>query len=318
MATTQFKGGKGLQPCWDPTSENRTQLLMIDISRAQFNAKTDEEDPTYVELPSEMGTAPGTCGFLRRHMYGTRRAAEGWTDECSTSMTDAGFIQGIASPCVFHHPTRNIVCSVHGDDFTAAGPKPELDWFEATLRKSYEFTVGGRLGPGPTDDKETIVLGRVIRWTDDGIEYEADPRQVEALISELQLVGEAVKGVLTPGVKVLSHQVQSETVLPESEHTRFRGLAARAKIRVADHPDIVYSAEEICRRMAKPAELATQALKRLGRYLKKHLRMVFSFPSQTASSIEVYSDTDWAGSVRTRKSTSGSCMIIGSHVIKFW
>ena len=68
---------------------------------------------------------------------------------------------------------------MHGDDFTAAGPKPELDRFEATLKKSYELTVGGRLGPGPTDDKETIVLGRVIRWTDEGIEYEADPRQVE-------------------------------------------------------------------------------------------------------------------------------------------
>ena len=28
MATTKFEGGEGLQPCWDPTSENRTQLLM--------------------------------------------------------------------------------------------------------------------------------------------------------------------------------------------------------------------------------------------------------------------------------------------------
>ena len=77
--------------------------------------------------------------------------------------------------CVFQHPTRNIVCSVHGDDFTAAGPKSELDWFEAMLKNSYELTVGGRLGPGPKDDKEVIVLGRVIIWTDQGIEYEADP-----------------------------------------------------------------------------------------------------------------------------------------------
>ena len=182
MATTKFEGGKGLQLCWDPTSENRTQLLIIDISRAYFNAKT-EESPTYVELPNEMGVDPGMCGLLRRHMYGTRRAAEGWRDEYSTRMIDAGFIQGIASPCVFHHPTGNIVCSVHGDDFTAAGPKPELDWFEATLKKSYKLTVSGRLGPGPADDKATIVFGRAIRWTDTGIEYEADPRHVEKLIS---------------------------------------------------------------------------------------------------------------------------------------
>ena len=62
---------------------------------------------------------------------------------------------------------------MHGDDFTAVGSKPELDWLEAILKKSNELTVGGQLGP--FDDKETIVLGRAIRWTDEGIEYEADP-----------------------------------------------------------------------------------------------------------------------------------------------
>ena len=70
--------------------------------------------------------------------------------------------------------------------------------------------------------------------------------------------------------------------------------------------------------MAKPSELAIQALKRSGRYLKTHPRMVFSLPFQTANTIEVYSDTDSAGCVRTRKSTSGGCMMIGSHVTKFW
>ena len=97
---------------------------------------------------------------------------------------------------------------------------------------------------------------------------------------------------MTAGVKVPSHQVQSETVLPESEHIRFRGLAARANVLAFDRPDIVYSAKDICRFIAKPTELATQALTRLGRYLKKHPRLVFGRPFQTASSIEVYSDTD--------------------------
>ena len=96
------------------------------------------------------------------------------------------------------------------------------------------------------------------------------------------------------------------------------GVAARANFLAADRPDIVYSAKEICRLMAKPTELATQALKRLGRYLEAHPRMVFNLPFQTASTIEVYSDTDLAGCVTTRKSTSGGCMMIGSHVTRFW
>ena len=62
---------------WEPTSEDRMQILLIDISRAYFNAKTDDSRPTYVELPLEGGVAAGTCALLKRHMYGTQRAADG-------------------------------------------------------------------------------------------------------------------------------------------------------------------------------------------------------------------------------------------------
>ena len=70
---------------------------MTDIRRVYFNAKTDGEDPTGVEFPSEMDVPPGMCGLLRRHMYGKRRAAEGWQDEYSTRMIEAGFVQGLAT-----------------------------------------------------------------------------------------------------------------------------------------------------------------------------------------------------------------------------
>ena len=57
-----------------------------------------------------------------------------------------GFVQGSASACVFAHKAKGIVVSVHGDDFTAAGPKSSLDWYEAQMKQRYELTVGGRLG----------------------------------------------------------------------------------------------------------------------------------------------------------------------------
>ena len=74
-----------------------------------------------------------------------------------------GFAQGAASPCVFSHAVRGVIVSVHGDDFTAAGLKCELDWFEQQMRARYELTVGGRLGPGPEDDKEATVLKIIIK-----------------------------------------------------------------------------------------------------------------------------------------------------------
>ncbi len=75
LASTSIPS-QGWFPNWNPDSEERTQVMMVDISRAYFNAKTSEEDPTYVALPREMGDHPGMCGLLRRHMYSTRRAAD--------------------------------------------------------------------------------------------------------------------------------------------------------------------------------------------------------------------------------------------------
>jgi hypothetical protein len=160
------------------------------------------------------------------------------------------------------------------------------------------------------------MLNRIVRWMPRGIEYEADPRQVEKLLREIELEG--ANGAVTPGVKVLSHQVESENDLPEKEFTRFRALAARANYLAADRIDVLYAAKEVCRFMSRPTDVAMGALKRLARYLRARPRMVFDYEFQTAEGIDCYTDTDWAGCARTRKSTSGGCVMVGRHLIKAW
>ena len=98
----------------------------------------------------------------------------------------------------------------------------------------------------------------------------------------------------------------------------FRAIAARANYLAMDRPDIQYSAKEICRWIAKPSTGGVLALKRLGRYLEGRRRLVFKYPWQEAQRVDVYSDTDWAGCPRTRKSTSGGCLMLGGHLLKSW
>ena len=112
----------------------------------------------YVEFPPEIDAPPESCSFLRRHVYGTRRAAGGWQYEYSGSLIDFGFTQGTSSACVFHHDQRQIMVSVHGDDFTCSGARPQLQWLETELRSKYELTVGARLWLGKDDDQEGLVL----------------------------------------------------------------------------------------------------------------------------------------------------------------
>ena len=113
-------------------------------------------------------------------------------------------------------------------------------------------------------------------------------------------------------------QIEKDTPLPSRLHTAFRGAAARANYLAADRIDCQFAAKEVCRWMASPTDGSWSALKRLCRYLVGLQGMIFHYKWQSADSIEVYTDTDWAGCPRTRKSTRGGCVLVGSHGIKSW
>ena len=49
---------------------------------------------------------------------------------------------------VFRHRDKHIVVSVHGDGFTAAGPKSALDWFETAMRTSTNSQLVADSGQG--------------------------------------------------------------------------------------------------------------------------------------------------------------------------
>ena len=119
----------------DAKSPHRCQVLATNISRAYFNAVTRDDEPTYVEIPPGVGAAAGTCALHKKHMYGTQRAADGWQSEYSGALRGPGFAQGAASACVFRHKERQLVCSVHGDDFMVSGPCSSLDSFEAAYEE---------------------------------------------------------------------------------------------------------------------------------------------------------------------------------------
>ena len=78
-------------------------------------------------------------GLLLKHMYGTRKAADGWHCEYAGKLRDLGFEVGEASACVFFHRVHGLRCSVHGGDLTTVGTKKDLDWFKAELSKHYEL-----------------------------------------------------------------------------------------------------------------------------------------------------------------------------------
>ena len=102
---------------------------------------------------------------------------------------------------------------------------------------------------------------------------------------------------------------RDQTLNPE-KHTAFRAVAARSNYLSADRPECQFAAKEVCRWMSAPTHQGAAALKRVGRFLEGKRRLVLKYPWQQVEALDVYTDTDWAGCVKTRKSISGGGLML--------
>ena len=281
------------------------------IRRAYFHAPAKRS--LFIELPAEDKDAkPGEVGRLNVCLYGTRDAAKQWQEALSKHLSDLGFTRGKGHPAVFAHPSRGIMTLVHGDDYVSAGLTTDLDWLEEELGKKYGIKTQ-RAGQHGDAECEVKVLNRVIRRTENGYEMEADPRHSE-LICE-QLLESGVRKVTTPGTDA-NLTKEDEEPLTGDAIRQFRSTAARCNYLGLDRPDLQFAIKEVCREMSNPTQGSHKRLQRIGQYLDSHKRVVWSFEWQDPVSVlDVYGDANWAACRRTRKSTSGGCILQGAVTV---
>ena len=296
-------------------SRRGCKLMYADVSRAYFYAPAVR--PVYVKLPTEdvNDNDDGMVGKLNMSMYGTRDAAANWAAEYGKTLTDAGFVQGKHSPCIFYNSSSDTIVMVHGDDFVGIGKPEELSKLRRVLEDKYKLKVE-TLSGNKEDVQEVKILNKIVRWTPHGLELEADPRHAELVIRELGLEKASISKVA--GVKPTKDSNEASNVeLNRDDARRYRAVAARLNYLAPDTVDIGFSVKEAARSMAKPLSGDWEKLKRIGRYLLGRPRLVSKFGWQhNVGTVTAYSDSDWAGCQATCRSTSGGILVMGTHILR--
>lgn len=120
-------------------------------------------------------------------------------------------------------------------------------------------------------------------------------------------------------MKSAERLLNSSEELTGEAATMYRALSAIINYLAQDRPDLAFCTKELCRDLSTPTSKSVEKLKRAGRYLCHHPRMVWHFEWQKQDdSVNVYCDTDFAGCQQTRCSTSGGCIMHGTHLLKHW
>ena len=173
------------------------------------------------------------------------------------------------------------------------------------------------IGPGHQDSD--VFLGRTIRWTDVGLEWEANTKHVKMLLDHHKMT--TCKPMTTPVTmeQVSLDDTQSGEPLGWTEARQFRGSVARINYLAQDRPDLSLAACVLSTRMANPRRGDEVVLKRVLRYLRGRscVAMVYHWQAP-CDELVLMTDSDWATCHRTRRSKSGGVLLRGRHVIQFW
>ncbi|GKB54194.1 hypothetical protein Tco_0904947 [Tanacetum coccineum] len=136
--------------------------------------------------------------------------------------------------------------------------------------------------------------------------------------NQSKYIGEMLKKVGLENFKVTKTPMSRKRVLTldkdnESiDSTKYRGMIGSLLYLTASRPDIMFSVCLCARFQEDPKVSHLKAVKRIFRYIKGTQHLGLWYPRNTGVNVMVYANSDHAGDVVDRKSTSGIFTFVGS------
>eukprot|EP00253_Pinus_taeda_P017290 PITA_17290 len=173
--------------------------------------------------------------------------------------------------------------------------------FKSVMKEEFEMTDMGFL---------RYFLGIEVDQNEKGIFF-SQARYVDQVLSRFSM--EECKAVITPTVMGL--KLSREDSSKDFDPSLYKSIVGSLMYLTTTRPDIMYAGSLISRFMERPKEAHWQAVKRILRYVKGTKRFGILYNVSDHSDLVGYTDSDWAGSVDDRKSTSGYVFHMGSGAI---
>jgi len=299
----------------------------MDVKTAFLNAALEEE--TYIEVPE--GVDPGVecnCFRLKRALYGLKQSPRMWNININAYLLSLGFAALPNEPCLYFRKqdSKMAIIALYVDDMVIAGSDLEtVQDIKNKLSERYQMSDLGEvnqiLGCEVTRD---WTLGRLTMIQ----------RQYIRLVIKKFFPGIVLNPVRTPmGSKVYLNR--SQCPLTPEDIAFMKSIPYRQAVgcllwlAMGTRPDIAYAVSQVARFCENPGRAHWEAVQRIFRYLlgtidlglcyrrtEDSLNGVMGCVSEVEGSdvlsgcevgdqLRIYSDSDHARCVDTRRSVTG-------------
>nr|GEY13034.1 hypothetical protein [Tanacetum cinerariifolium] len=297
-----------------------------------------EDEEVYVNQPDGFVDPyhPDQVYRLKKALYGLKQAPRAWYDKLSIFLVSKGFSKGSIDPTLFitKHRKDILLVQIYVDDIIFGSTNPKLSKrFKKLMHGKFEMSMIGEL---------KFFLGIQIHQSPRGIFINQVKYAQEILIKhgmtscdsigtpmatkhlDVDLSGTLIDQMKYRSmVKALMYLITSR---PDILHAtcycaRFQAKPTEKHLTAVKRifrPDIMHATCYCARYEAQPTEKHLTAVKRIFRYLKDTIHMGLWYPKDTGFELTVFLDSDHAGCLDSRKSTSGGIQFLGGDKLVSW
>lgn len=306
----------------------------IDISNTYLNGDLEPEYELLMDQPEgfyQEGST-GRAGKMNRRgrrwvcrlkkgLYGLKQSGRLWYYKLCTVLEGMGFTQIQSDPSIYVWMKNGVrvILPVFVDDITITSPdQSKIKWVKESLAKIFKLTD---LGP------ISYLLG---------IKIDYDQKRRVLRLSQKQYILDMlerfklsdcrpVSTPMEPGLQLTKKQA------PETnDHKEYmknvpymNAVGALMYLAIGTRPDIAYSVGKLAQFNSNPGVAHWKAVKHLFRYLKGTLDLRLTYRADSSdialpnTTFTAYSDSDYAGCLDTRRSTSGYALKMGTGAVSW-
>jgi uncharacterized OsmC-like protein len=291
-------------------ASNSWCVYQLDVKSAFLHSELSED--IYVEQPLGYHQGDSRKVYkLRKALYGLKQAPRAWYSKIEAYFVSEGFLKCPAEHTLFVKAKDKdiLIVSVYVDDLIVTGNnEAQIDEFKQSMMKQFAMTDLGKM---------KYFLGVEVNQTEDGIFIHQSKYATEILNKFGMSNCNSVNNPIVPGCKLVKDENGKA-----GDAKSYKQIVGSLMYLLATRPDLAFSVCLTARFMDRPTEIHFAAVKRILRYLKGTVGFGILYKSSRKASSEEtklngWTDSDYAGDLDDRKSTSGYVFMLGNAVVSW-
>jgi hypothetical protein len=291
--------------------------MIFDVETAFLMGNLNEL--IYMDCPKGMDHQPDECLLLEKTIYGLVQSARNYGLKFANFMKSIGFKQCGSDPCLMMRKDQvgTLYVLTYVDDNLVVGDRKAMDKLLKEIDRS-EFTVTVE------NELKDYLSCEIIADKERKKAWIGQPHMVKKIIKTFE---EEIQGMQvyqtpgTPGFQIVSPK-ESDEVLDDEFQKRYRtGVGMLMYCIKHSRPDIANAVRELTKVLGKATPAAYKEMLRVCKFIADTKNMGLKVdpvvPNDGKWELEVYSDSDWAGSKDDRRSV-GSYYIFLNKVLISW